>query len=874
MPFARRWLSTVVLGAASVFSFAAPVPSEKERIARWVIQLGDNDFERREEASRKLWEAGQAAEAALREVVDSTDAEVARRARDVLERFKWGIYPDTPKQVVDLITRYQSGDRGAAGSIIKELFENGSAGCKAVLKIARAEDDAGLRRRLLSQISSEMPRSVPRLLAEDHFDTLEMLVDAILEHDVKAGTNNYVAYWLLRGKIGDRIAEFQGRTAKNPGDHKSWEILAYLHRANGDLPAARAAAEKSGRADLVNALLLESGAWKELAARPVGTETTHDSEKLGLSAVYHRLAGDAEGFEAAVASLRKLGSEGKNDEATAFLVAKALFLNDRPADGLEFLARCADRTTAFEVLVARMDLRQAFKLVETERAAGGKQVAELELLAARTLWNLGERDKASAVFSSYGERIKPGVEATWFETLVDSEVRTGQTARALAHAGKVFSLLGERGWENRLLLPKLFPGKGEAAGVWWTFLRQREPTRDPAKVLKEVDDALRGKLPAARLKELAAVAEDQQRTSDAAPEAVEQLALALATAGRAVGEEEFARRILEKAGTSASLEKLGDMLADGRRWKEAAEAYRKAWEANPQKPLPMFLWGRTLVKAGDEAEGRRRMEQSHWLPLGNEEARHEFVVALSERGLTEPSQRENSILEHVSQPASYFAGEAIRRAAFDARERKDYLRAADGEERAMLRCLRAYVSFVQAQAYVAVPAKVHRERARGLLAAGKFDDARQEAMRCLEDLPGDVDVPILLIPGLEKAGRKEDADKLFTRVNGVLLAVCADYPKCSWAHNSVAWLAACCRRDLNEALTHARRAIELEPDTAGYLDTLAEVYFQLGDKGKAVAAEKKAVELSPKKQYYAKQLKRIEAGDPTAPRPPEDDADD
>ena len=58
------------------------------------------------------------------------------------------------------------------------------------------------------------------------------------------------------------------------------------------------------------------------------------------------------------------------------------------------------------------------------------------------------------------------------------------------------------------------------------------------------------------------------------------------------------------------------------------------------------------------------------------------------------------------------------------------------------------------------------------------------------------------------------------------------------------------------ALAHAEKAVELAPNNAGYLDTLAEVLFQHGDK--AVAAEKRAIELDPKKPYFRKQLRRLE----------------
>ena len=98
-----------------------------------------------------------------------------------------------------------------------------------------------------------------------------------------------------------------------------------------------------------------------------------------------------------------------------------------------------------------------------------------------------------------------------------------------------------------------------------------------------------------------------------------------------------------------------------------------------------------------------------------------------------------------------------------------------------------------------------------------------------------------------------------------------DFPKHPAAYNQAAWLSACCRRRLDRGLELARKAVALSPKTAAYHDTLAEVLFQLGKKAEAVAAQKRAVALSPARVYFRKQLKRIEAGDPKAPRPDEDE---
>ena len=138
-------------------------------------------------------------------------------------------------------------------------------------------------------------------------------------------------------------------------------------------------------------------------------------------------------------------------------------------------------------------------------------------------------------------------------------------------------------------------------------------------------------------------------------------------------------------------------------------------------------------------------------------------------------------------------------------------------------------------------------------------------------MPGDAFVPTELVPMLDKAGRKKEATELFKKYLEVQEKLCAAYPKFSGGHNAVAWLSACCRRNLDSAHEHALKAVALTPDNAGVLDTLAEVEFQRGDKNAALATEKKAAALEPKRAYFRKQLKRIAAGNPAADRPSEDD---
>ena len=158
-------------------------------------------------------------------------------------------------------------------------------------------------------------------------------------------------------------------------------------------------------------------------------------------------------------------------------------------------------------------------------------------------------------------------------------------------------------------------------------------------------------------------------------------------------------------------------------------------------------------------------------------------------------------------------------------------------------------------------------RARALIAAGKTDEALKEVRLCLAGLPGDIDGPIHFVPDLEKHGRKKEADEVFGQVFRHYDQVCRAYPKSAQHHNSLAWLAVCCRRQLDAALEHARKAVELAPDTASYLDTLAEIHYQRGDKAEALRLMKKCIELDPRNDYFPKQVKRFKAPGPPSETP-------
>lgn len=881
--FALSVLLMIILGPSAVACEPEPTPKQ---IAQWVEQLGDNDFQVRENASKKLWQAGAAAEPALEKALKSDDPEMVRRARELLGKFRWGIYPDTPDEVVALIRAYQASADKPRMDILQKLLNSGEPGLRAVLKIALAEKNANQGQMLGDLIANKLPAAFSLAVIQDKYESFERLLELVYEGKF-IPPHQYAAYWLLRGRLPERIASFAARLREHPDDKWILQTLAYLHRANGDLLSARQAAEKSGRVDLLEGILYELGDWKALAECPDFAAANNPAEKWAYRAAFARLAGKQSEFDKAVRELRKC--------TESFVAAKGLLLNDHPTEGLELLRTIPERRALlFDILCARLDFAAAMKLAEEKTSTHNtEEIPSLALARARLLCWLGEKE-GEALFDRYAERIKDGVDPRWVQSLLREEMRAGLQDRAFAHAAKALRVAMPKQMREYqpddaalLYLEQLFPQQTAVAKVWWIMLRRLQlRSESPATVLKHLRELLEGKMAA---KEVRAWIEQSQHLARRGTDSwklPDEWEDALAEAAFLAGLDELASSLLEKANSRSSLLRLGDLSASKKQWDKAAERYQLAWkkqfpvegprgeqlfEEEEHDPLPLYLAGDALVRAGREKAGKKLIAQAHRILFADAKRRYDFLIALSKRGHKQATRREVELMLRVSEPNSLYANDALRRLAFAALARKDYLQAAEDFEKSMLLCLQANVTFVEHAAYAEAPARIHTWRAVGLLTAGKHDAALHHAELALAASPGYADLPILLVPELERRGYKKEAADLFNRCYGTYEKLCRAYPRCAWAHNAAAWMAVCCRRNLDQALEHAQKAVELAPMRANYLDTLAEVYFQRGDKDKAIALQKRALALDPQKIYYRKQLKRLQAGDPSAERPPEND---
>lgn len=77
--------------------------AEEKTPAQWVEQLGSGKMEEREQASAALLALGSGAREQVRAALDSKDAEVQARARDLWETLRWDVIPGAEKDIAQFL---------------------------------------------------------------------------------------------------------------------------------------------------------------------------------------------------------------------------------------------------------------------------------------------------------------------------------------------------------------------------------------------------------------------------------------------------------------------------------------------------------------------------------------------------------------------------------------------------------------------------------------------------------------------------------------------------------------------------------------------------------------------------------------------------
>ncbi|MCU0873776.1 MAG: tetratricopeptide repeat protein [Pirellulaceae bacterium] len=373
-----------------------------------------------------------------------------------------------------------------------------------------------------------------------------------------------------------------------------------------------------------------------------------------------------------------------------------------------------------------------------------------------------------------------------------------------------------------------------------------------------------------------------QNTPDrSAPDIVRDLFRWRADLLEQVGRVEESRAVIVKTidlldGTRQQLVDAVDWLLVRRAWATIIDVSKRFPERFQESTLLLYRLAEAQSQSGQRQEAEKTAEQAL---NSNQDSQQEHTLAaysLQERGLFEWSEREyRHVLGRVppAAPEGFQARLLFSEMLHDMQREQDaatvlreIVEASEKDEniRYMISRFRSQPGSVASRMYFFLA-----EHAR---ASGDQEKQIEHLKRAIQFDPTDADVLIGIYRASQKdpSWRKEtlglisDAVQTFREEVRDYEGQAAEAPteghradihrELASAHNQLAWLVANTQGDYDEALRSSQRSLELRPETAGYLDTLAQCYYAKGDYTKAVVHQSRAAELDPHSGQILRQL--------------------
>jgi tetratricopeptide (TPR) repeat protein len=314
-----------------------------------------------------------------------------------------------------------------------------------------------------------------------------------------------------------------------------------------------------------------------------------------------------------------------------------------------------------------------------------------------------------------------------------------------------------------------------------------------------------------------------------------------------------------------TLARADEALKAGR-VQDAIARYREATTELPGYPLPPYLEGLVRQQAAkDDADAQTLIHRATLAPLAHEAHRARLAYGLAMRNHEQATKQQWQLLwKHAAPNSPYRIDIAPRIAEWKVESHADYTAALRDLEVSQLQLLHTKTSTSDVTYCVAIRALMARYRILDAISKNDIPTAAKHIREAQRLLPFDIECVIDVYSAVKGTANTALGQTFFDETLTGLHTLCDTYPQLAEIHNEAAWLAARCRQKLDIALTLAKRAVALAPDSPEYLDTLAEIYFQMQQREKAISLIQRCIELNDDFPYFSRQLKRFQTGNPSS----------
>jgi hypothetical protein len=825
-------------------SFAAETeapPAEADPLAELVRGLSSESFREREDATRALWDEGDAALKTLREASVSDDPETAKRAAEVLEKVELRITPETAPEILEQIRRYRTAPANLKANHINELRRR-----KAyfqLLKLYSLEKRPESKAELAPLIRGVAMLGAREALAADDFGTAVQL----LRMSAKEPNDLMALAWVYRsmGKLGEGMEDPPTPDGVATED---WKIT--LMRAKGDLDGAIRMAVESKQGRLFAGLKVLEGdptlwvrqngfgdhraralePYIDIALKRWEGKQVKEADFAPLLEILKEH--DSDGQEQAVASLASLGRlaeveeyQAREQPDTAFFyhlsqerIDKALEIMGLDPEEPDYTAWAAERFAK----LARDEEG------DEEDSLRMRLVAIAGFLETRGLSKELEAAYSAPLLKFAGENQDGFLDLMRSLFLPGTGAPRFATATGITWAGDDANRWGE-------LFSAVFGEDGDVR-EWLAWMESIEPGMSrpdsfrAIMALFEVGSDPQGLAEQWLDKAWKAAEEGPGEARNDHLQRIRTLAVARQDV---VGALKTWDALEGDAKASAKWRSFDKYLSAAGRWKEAAAELVDGRDASVGSPEYHAYLATTLRRAGSEKRA----------------AKHDALADKLSLGYAPTCSRIGDLYVYGGEIER--AAEWYRRAAFQADvSSNDFLATLDAYARSMLEQGRWHIA---ASCYEALAQSYASEQFSGRSTA-TYSKARLSAdlAKALAVLPDDRGRAIALLDGihrnfktdglladdffplLRKVGLNKELEKWFGESWAEISAVVERFPECDNTRNTAAWLASRAGMRLPEAEKHLQAALAKNPGQAAYLDTMAEVRFAMGDRAGAV----------------------------------------
>jgi hypothetical protein len=870
-----RFLAALFLSSFGGIALAAKPINPSTNVDELITDLSSNSYDFREDATRQLWQLGEAALEKLRAAVNSDDPEAAFRAAGLVRKIENHITPDTDPAVIELVERYLTAGRDEKPDILTEIRNR--RGWFQALKLYAAETDPILRESFGPEAHAiALLAAREKLTADKPNEAREFLELAPRD------SQSLMALAAFHRSQGTLDAELEKAKKLPAAESAAWR--AALYRAKGDIPAARQAAVEAHDEILAASLALFDGDPLPWFAYKGKKDESNAARKFYLKYVNGQWGkGDTPGLEPA---MQLLGSrDGQQRTAAAnllFLIGKprlaeVVFVKASPEQASSYFEgteRVQEAISALGLDAAKPDYQawaaERFARILKEEDDGSKSTLELIRLAA-VVGQLGLSAELQSAYEAPLLKLAVENEETFltFMQALFLEERSNKPAVSLAR-NTAAKWAGEDAARWRSLIASAVDDD-PMVREWWEWMADL----DPAAGFTERFDGLLGLL------EISADPKKLNRhwlelawkAVDKAPDK-EQVKLLKrigfmfdpsARTGRA-GDIAAAMKIWDRLDPKdrgdpiQSLSYLG--FAAAGRWQEAADIFetmiaRDAGSGAAASRVFLLAYAASSLRRADREKDA--LTYDAWVEK----------LALADPGTA----------KFISQGYDY-GGDSARAKLWISRAAIEATPGADGNEEyftayadSLLEQGNWKVSAALAEAVAleaagqdlgpAAPFALINLRLKADLphALALLPDDRPRALAMLENchsmFPAGGTLADDFFPALRKAGLMKEHDAWFEASWQVFSKLIAAYPNSERLRNGAAWLGARSGRRLDEAEKHATAALALNPDQAAYLDTMAEVHFAQRDRKAALKWSGQAVNFGASDPQIRRQYERF-----------------